>query len=108
LTAAPFYTVHETEKGWAVEAKLPGVQKSGLNVHVEQNLLTVTGQRNSKTPAQDIKILHREIHDRDYSLKLTLGQDVDQSNIRAELVDGLLKITLPKLPSTQPRQIEVK
>ena len=100
----PPVDIYETEDGLTVIADLPGVEKDGLNVHVDEDVLTIEGRvyRKEKTPT----IAEFELAD--YFRQFRLSELIDPGRITAELRHGVLTIQLPKLEAVKPRQIEVK
>ncbi len=85
---------------------MPGVDKNGLSVHVENDELQITGRRNGMDPS-GARWLVREIPDRDYYQAYTLDSTIDRNKIEAELVKGQLVVTLSVKESEKPRKIEV-
>ena len=100
----PPVDIYETEDGLTVIADLPGVEKDGLNVHVDEDVLTIEGRvyRQEKTPTV------AEFGLADYFRQFRLSEMIDPGRISAELRHGVLTIQLPKLEAVKPRQIEVK
>jgi HSP20 family protein len=88
----PFVDVFESENEFLLVADLPGVNKSDLELRVEQGELRLRAQT----------------EDLDYRRSFQLGDDVDLEAIDAKLDLGQLEIHLPKLAATRTRKIEVK
>jgi len=103
----PQYWVDEAEQGFTVEAYMPGVTSDSVDISVEQGELIVIGRRTNSTPSE-WKVLHRESTPHAFRLALNLGDHVNQEKIEAELVDGVLKVALPKAEEAKPRKIKVK
>lgn len=102
----PAYRVNEQADTYEVTVFLPGVAKDGLELTAENGALTISGQRAWKQPA-DWTPLYRETSDTRYELTLTHDNSVDVDNVRAELRDGVLRVTLPKSEAVKPRKITV-
>jgi HSP20 family molecular chaperone IbpA len=105
LYIAPPVDIFETEDSLTVVADLPGVGKDGVDVRVEDNILTIKGRANY-TPHSGI--LREEFSVQGYYRQFQLSDEVDQGKISAESKNGVLTITLPKAEKTKPRQVKVK
>ncbi len=104
-TLIPPVDIFETEAGLAVVADMPGVAKEQVEVHVENDLLTLKGS--SKTH-METEPLHREYELRNYFRQFQLSDSVDQEKIKAEMRNGVLIIRLPKKEAKKPKQIAVE
>ena len=103
----PQYDVNETEDAFEVRVAVPGVNRSGVDISVDGDLLSVTASRTSKAP-EAWRQLRREIGESDYRLNLRLNVPVDEDKISATVKDGVLSLSLPKSDQVKPRKIEVK
>lgn len=101
----PPVDIFENEDGLVVIADLPGVEKDGLNVHVENDLLTIKGAAHTADKGDGAR---REFELRDYWRQFELGEQIDQEKIRAELKHGVLTISLPKVERVKPKKIDVQ
>jgi HSP20 family molecular chaperone IbpA len=101
------YAVREEREAYQVTVYLPGVTKSGLEVHAEQNELAIVGRR-SWTPPSGWSVLHRESEQANFGLTLDHQGNIDTDKIRAELKEGVLRITLPKAEALKPRKISIE
>src|SRR3954470_4222435 len=90
----PSYNVNETEDGYQLTAYLPGVNKKDLSITDEDGVLTIRGERAWKQPSEWTS-LYRESRDTAYSLSLRHDNVIDAEKTKAELVDGVLRLTLP-------------
>jgi HSP20 family protein len=103
----PAFDVTEDAEKIVLQADLPGVAQEALDLSVEQQVLTIKGQR--KLHRAEGAELHRHYErvqgafTRSFKLPLT----VDAEKIGAELKEGVLTVVLPKKPEAQPRQIKV-
>ncbi|MDH3392728.1 MAG: Hsp20/alpha crystallin family protein [Desulfobulbaceae bacterium] len=102
----PAVDIFETEKAVTVVAEMPGVAKAGIEVSLEDGVLTLVGERHNGiekgTP------LLREYETGRYVRKFTVSETIDQEHVKATMVNGMLTLVLPKLPPVKPRRIEVK
>lgn len=102
---APPVDIFETEEAIVVIADLPGVDKDGVDIRVEDDILTIKG-RASYTPPEGM--LRSEFSLDGYFRQFQLSDEVDQDKISAESKNGVLTINLPKAEKTKPKQIKVK
>jgi HSP20 family molecular chaperone IbpA len=102
----PLYQVNETDDAYRVTVRLPGVAKDGVEVVAENDEVRITGRR-SWTQPEGWTAVHRETLDVGYELVLTHEHAIDAGKISAELVDGILNVTLPKHEALKPRKIAV-
>lgn len=101
----PECNIFETRDGYILEAEMPGVNKSGLEVTLENNELTIVGHRSEENfSAQPI---FRERHYADYRRVFELDPAIDTTKISAKVDQGVLTLTLPKSEKVKPRRITV-
>lgn len=101
----PRANIFETKDGYVLEAEMPGVNKKGLEVTVENNLLTLAGRRSpASTPAE---VVYRESRDLDFKRAFDLDPSIDTAKITAKIENGVVTLTLPKAESVKPRKIAV-
>ena len=100
----PPVDIYEIQEGLVVKADLPGVAKEGLDVRVENNLLTIRG-RVSHTLAHEP--IYREYELANFFRQFELSEKVDQLKISAELKHGVLTLNLPKAEEAKPRKIDI-
>jgi HSP20 family protein len=101
----PPVDIYETADGLVVKADLPGVAKEGLDVRVENSLLTIRGKAAHAAPGDPV---YREYGLVNFFRQFELNERVDQGKISADLKHGVLTLNLPKAEEAKPRQIEVK
>lgn len=102
----PQYDVSENEDAFNVRVSLPGVSRDGVDISLEDDTLTVVGTRTSGVP-EGWRPLRRELENGDYRLSLRLNVPVNESKIKAHVVDGVLDLSLPKADEVKPRKIKV-
>jgi HSP20 family protein len=105
LTVAPLTNILETEDGYLLEAEMPGVNKAGLEVTIENGQLLIVGKRtpHEKKGAE----LFRESRQLDYRRVFELDPSIDTEKIKAHMDQGLAQVHLPKAESVKPRKITV-
>lgn len=104
-TLTPPVDIFEVADGLAVVVDLPGVEKEGVDVRVENDVLTIEGK--AGTPAIGGTALYTEFALANYFRQFQLSEQVDQEKIAAELKNGVLTIRLPKAESAKPKKIAV-
>ncbi len=106
FTVKPLYELTENAEAWGLTAHVPGVTKEGLELSVEDGLITLRGRRNWQKP-EGWTAVYRESLDAPYQLTLQHDNTVDADKIHAELKDGVLRVSLPKTEAVKPRKIAV-
>lgn len=102
---APPVDIYETPDGLVVLADLPGVAKEGLDLRVENGLLTIRGKAAHAAQGEPV---YREYELVNFFRQFELNDKVDQRNISAELKNGVLTLNLPKAEESKPRRIDVR
>jgi len=103
---APVVNIYETQDGYVLEAEMPGVSKDGLEVTLENNEITITGNR-SHQPVDGDPLL-KESEESDFRRVFELDPAIDTSRISARMDQGVLRMTLPKSERVKPRKISVE
>ena len=102
---SPEVNIFETKEGYVVQAEMPGVNKEGLEITLEENEISIVGHRRQE--ALNGQPLFRESHDADYRRVFELDPAIDTSKISAKMDQGVLTLTLPKSEKVKPRKIAV-
>jgi HSP20 family protein len=84
---------------------MPGVNKEGLEIAVENNELTILGRRS--LPAVDGTLIHRESRLENFRRTFELDPSIDTGKISAKIDQGVVTLTLPKAEQVKPRKIKV-
>ena len=106
-TFLPTTDIFETDQALTVVMEMPGVDKSNLDINIENGVLTVAG-RIDFTKYEKLQPIYTEYNIGHYRRSFTLSPSrVDQEKIRAEMLDGVLTLTLPKAEQAKPRRIAV-
>lgn len=106
----PALNVGGTPQAIEVYAFAPGIDPATLEVHLERGLLTIAGERKSVLPEADSKAaVHiNERFEGAFRRVLTLPDDADPDAVSARLRDGVLRITIQRRASAQPRRITIQ
>jgi HSP20 family protein len=107
-TNHPPIDVEEYEDQSVVAMEIPGVKKEDVTVSIQDGSMTISGQRNSIQLPEDAKVVWNERNDGEFVRTIPLPHDVSLEQVSADLVDGILRIQLPKAETARPRKIEVK
>lgn len=91
-----------------VRAEMPGIEKKDINISLTDNLLTIKGQSSSEKKEEKGDYYRHEISSSSFARSVTVPGNVDSSRAVANLKDGILEITLPKVESSKRRNIAVQ
>ena len=103
----PHADIYETQDALRVILEMPGVEKDNVEVHVEEGVLNVAG-RLDLSKYKGLQPLYTEYNIGHYSRSFRLSSKIDQSKIGAEMNDGVLSLTLPKVEEAKLQTIKVK
>lgn len=101
----PAATVTESGEGYILQVEMPGVNKEGLEMWVENNELTIIGRRS--LPQVNGTLVHRESRRENFRRSFELDPSIDAGKISATIEQGLVTLTLPKAEQVKPRKITV-
>jgi len=101
----PRVDIVETKDAYRLEAEMPGVNKQGLEVLLDNNELTILGRRSA--PVLDANYLYRESKTADYRRVFELDPAIDSAKIDARMEQGVLTLVLPKSEHVKPRKVVV-
>src|SRR6266516_2853318 len=108
LTAwAPAVDIYETEHELVVKADLPEVDPKDLDIRVENNILTIRGERKFEKKVNEDNYLRVERAYGSFARSFTLANTVNSDAIKADYQDGVLTLTIPKREEAKPKQIKV-
>lgn len=107
-TWMPLCDIYETDKELVLKLELPDMKKEDVYVTVDNNLLTLRGERKFDEKIERENFHRIERHYGEFLRTFTLPTFVEGDKIFAEFKDGLLTVTLPKNTAAIPKQIEVK
>jgi HSP20 family protein len=104
---APAVDVFETENEVVVKADLPDVQEKDIDVRVENNTLTIRGERKFGNEVQDDNYLRVERAYGTFSRSFSLPNTVNTEAIKADYRNGVLSVRMSKREETKPKQIKI-
>jgi HSP20 family protein len=104
---APAVDIFETEHELVVKADLPEVNPQDLDIHVENNILTIRGERKFENKVNEENYLRVERAYGSFSRSFSLANSVKSEAIKAGYQDGVLTLSIPKREEAEPKQIKV-
>jgi HSP20 family protein len=104
---APKVDVVDRDEEVFVRAQLPGVSKEGIEVSISGNMLTLKGESKREEKEEKGDYYRCEISRGAFARTLTLPAEVDEAKAKAELKDGVLELTLPKVEKSKRRMIKI-
>ena len=108
LTAwAPAVDIYETEHELVVKADLLEVDPKDLDIRVENNILTIRGERKFEKKVNEDNYLRVERAYGSFARSFTLANTVNSDAIKADYQNGVLTLTIPKREEAKPKQIKV-
>lgn len=105
---APLVDIIEEEKEYRIKAELPEVNKSDVKVTVQDDVLTIAGERTFEKEETGRKYHRVERAYGSFARSFTLPEDADAAKVSADFKDGVLIVHLPKSEKARPKSIEVK
>lgn len=106
-TWAPAVDIFETEHELVVKADVPDVKPEELDVRVENNILTIRGERKFEKKANESNYLRVERSFGTFSRSFSLANTVNSEAIKAAYKNGVLTLSIPKREEAKPKQIKV-
>lgn len=101
--------IAETRDGFIVEASLPGVKSEDLDITIQDNVLTISGETRQEQRSGEKPNYHRiERRYGRFSRSIGLPTQVQSDNVQASLTNGILRLEIPKAEAVKPRKISVQ
>jgi HSP20 family protein len=97
----------ETADEFVLRADLPGLTESDVNIEVEENVLTVSGERRAEHEHRDEGYYRVERATGAFSRSLTLPEGIDPESVRASVDRGVLEVRIPKPEERKPRRVSI-
>jgi HSP20 family protein len=104
---APRTDVYEEDDRIVLEMEAPGVREEDINITLENNMLTVTGERKFEEGRKQDRYQRVERYYGNFSRSFTLPATVDPNSVEAKYENGILRVTMTKKAEAKPRQIKV-
>jgi HSP20 family protein len=104
---APAVDIYEKGTDVVLKAELPGLDPKDVDIRIENNVLTLKGERKIEDEIKQENYHRVERAYGGFTRSFTLPSTVDTTNVKADYKDGVLRITLPKREEAKPKQIQV-
>lgn len=104
---APAVDIYESETELVLTAEVPGVDENDIEIKVEDNTLTLKGERKFEKETKEENYHRIERAHGSFSRSFTLPNSINQEGIQAEHENGILKITMPKKSELKPRKVKI-
>jgi HSP20 family protein len=105
---SPAVDLSEQENAFVMKVDIPGLESKDLNVQVHGNTVTVSGQRQEEKESKDKTFYRMERRQGSFSRSINLPCNINEDEVAAEYVNGVLTLTLPKAESSKAKKISVK
>ena len=105
-TFLPDVDIYETKDGLWLEADMPGVDETSVQVNLNDGVLSIEGSV-SLEDYQNLSPVYSEYRVGNYRRRFSVSSDIDVERIRARMANGVLHLELPKAERAKPRQITV-
>lgn len=104
----PAVDISKQEGGYLVEVEVPGFQPEDIEVEAHDQVLTVRGKRSSEIDESNENYVHRERRVGQFVRRFNLPAAVDSADIKAQVTDGVLRVTIPGTKEATPQKIAVQ
>ncbi len=104
----PVMDIFETDKGYEVEAEIPGMKREDIEVNVNDRILIIKGEKKNERNEEKkgSRILERTYGA--FERSFTLPEDADTKNVNAKYENGILKLTIPKHPESKSKKVKIE
>lgn len=103
----PQTDIHESADALFITMDMPGVRKDDVDIHIENNVLTITGSIDFSN-YEDLKPIYTEYNVGNYTRSFNLSSKISKDDISAKMVDGVLALHLPKVKEATVKKIEIQ
>lgn len=104
---APTCNIRESDKEYIVQFDIPGVKKNEIKIELQNNRLTVSGERKERKEEKDSKHFLSEAFYGSFMRSFSLPTECDENKVDAQYEDGVLTVKIPKVASAKAKAIEV-
>ncbi len=104
----PSVDIKETKDAYVVKGELPGVEKDDLDISIDDNLLTISGEKKLEKEYDEEQTHRTECVYGSFERSFTLPKKVDINEVHASFKSGVLKLKIPKSEEAKPKQIKVQ
>lgn len=104
----PVIDVFEREDAVVLKAELPGLGADDVDVEIDDNVLTISGERKFTETVEDDRYYRVERSYGTFRRSLTMPQGIREDAVQARFVDGVLEVTVPKAEIVSPRKVAIE
>lgn len=105
---SPLVDIKEENNAFVLHAEIPGVRKDGITLTVNNNTLTIRGEKKQESESKNANFYRIERSFGAFERSFTLPQSIASEKIEAAFENGVLTITLPKSEAAKPKEIPVR
>ncbi len=105
---SPRVDIYETKEAFVVSAEVPGMDLKDLDLQIQENVLTLKGDRRFEREVEEDSYHRVERAYGTFQRSFALPKTVDQDNVKAGLKDGVLEVRIPKQERVKPKQVQVE
>jgi len=106
-TWSPSVDITENDNSYTVKVELPGVNKDDVKITMQENVLTIRGEKKQEKESKESNFHRTERSYGAFQRSFSLPSAVKSEKIEASYKDGILTVALPKSEASKPKQIEV-
>lgn len=107
-TTLPAVNITENENEFIVKVAVPGMDKKDFNINLDNNILTIQSEKETKTDESELNYTHKEYSYESFKRTFTLPKNVvDNENVMATYKNGELEILIPKLEIAKPKPVKL-
>ena len=104
-TWCPAIELNETDRNLILKAEIPGVEIKHLNINANPELISIYGIHDRHRSTSEQEVIPSELHYGQLECSVPLPKAIQVNHVRAELIDGVLTITMPKVNIASPAKI---
>jgi len=104
---SPSVDLEETKNDYIIHAELPGMNKKDIDISVENDVLTISGEKKERVQTKDSNCLISEIMSGHFSRSFRLPAQIDYEKIEAKCDNGILVVKIPKSEVAKPKKIQI-
>jgi HSP20 family protein len=107
---SPRVEITEDRDNFYLDVEIPGVRKEDVKINIENNVLTISGKKNSIRNSENKNLIMNERYYGEFSRSFNLTKDIKMDAVEAEFNDGVLNVTLPKIEEAKPvvKEVSIK
>jgi HSP20 family protein len=104
----PVVDIYENDKEFVLTMELPGIKKDEFKVNIEDNVLTISGEKKQPTDVKSNNLYRSERTYGPFQRSFILPDGITEDKISAEFENGILNIVIPKLEKSRSKEIKIK